>query len=29
LGREDLAYYVSRGSMSRVTFVACVRGELA
>jgi len=29
LGREDLAYWVSRGSMSRVTFVACVRDELA
>lgn len=27
LGREDLAYYVSRGGMSRVTFVAQVRAE--
>lgn len=29
LGREDLAYYVSRGAMSRVMFVARVRDELA
>lgn len=27
LGREDLAYYVSRGAMSRMTFVAQVRAE--
>lgn len=27
LGREDLAYYVSRGAMSRITFVAQVRAE--
>ena len=27
LGREDLAYYVSRGAMSRVGFVARVRDE--
>ena len=27
LGREDLAYYVSRGAMSRIAFVAQVRNE--
>lgn len=29
LGREDLAYYVSRGAMSRITFVARVRADRA
>jgi len=29
LGCEDLAYYVSRGAMSRITFVARVRDEAA
>ncbi|MGH7647963.1 MAG: hypothetical protein ACREND_07575, partial [Gemmatimonadaceae bacterium] len=29
LGREDLAYYVSRGAMSRLAFVAQVRAERA
>lgn len=29
LGREDLAYYVSRGAMSRITFVSGIRNESA